>query len=162
MDAKHQTATFTFDKSVAPGSYKLAMAYTGKIETQPNGLFAIDYDTKSGKKRALYTQFENSDARRFIPSWDEPAYKATFDLTVTVPSDEMAVSNMPVASKTELGNGMAKVTFQPTPKMSTYLLFFGVGDFDRATTTSAAADLVQAARAADRRGRASSVMSASP
>ncbi|MEY2150557.1 M1 family metallopeptidase [Rhodanobacter sp. 115] len=136
VDAKHQTATFTFDKSVAPGSYKLAMAYTGKIETQPNGLFAIDYDTKSGKRRALYTQFENSDARRFIPSWDEPAYKATFDLTVTVPSDEMAVSNMPVASKTELGNGMAKVTFQPTPKMSTYLLFFGVGDFDRATTTS--------------------------
>jgi len=136
VDAKNQTATFTFDTSLAPGSYKLAMAYTGKIETQPNGLFAIDYDTKGGKKRALYTQFENSDARRFIPSWDEPAYKATFDLTVTVPADEMAVSNMPVASKTELGNGMARVSFQPTPKMSTYLLFFGVGDFDRATTTS--------------------------
>ncbi|MEP6900008.1 MAG: M1 family metallopeptidase, partial [Rhodanobacter sp.] len=136
VDAKAQTATFTFAKSIPAGSYKLAMVYTGKIETQANGLFAIDYDTKGGKKRALYTQFENSDARRFIPSWDEPAYKATFNLEVTVPSGEMAVNNMPAASKTDLGNGMTRVRFQPSPKMSTYLLFFGLGEFDRATTMS--------------------------
>jgi hypothetical protein len=57
VDDNTQTATFTFAKPIAPGSYKLAMAYTGKIGTQANGLFAIDYDTKAGKKRALYTQF---------------------------------------------------------------------------------------------------------
>jgi aminopeptidase N len=136
VDAAAQTATFTFAQPVPPGSYQLAMAYTGKIGTQANGLFAIDYDTKAGKQRALYTQFENSDARRFIPSWDEPAYKATFNLEVTVPSGDMAVSNMPAASKTDLGNGLTRVRFQPSPKMSTYLLFFGVGEFDRATTTS--------------------------
>jgi aminopeptidase N len=135
-DAESQTATFTFAKPIPAGSYKLTMAYSGKIGTQANGLFAIDYDTKAGKKRALYTQFENSDARRFIPSWDEPAYKATFNLDVTVPSGEMAVNNMPVASKTDLGNGMTRVRFQQSPKMSTYLLFFGLGEFDRATTTS--------------------------
>ncbi len=129
-----QTATFTFDKPIPVGSYKLAMSYTGKIGTQANGLFAIDYDTKAGKQRALYTQFENSDARRFIPSWDEPNYKATFNLSATVPSDQMAVSNMPVASKKDLGHGLSQVTFQPSPKMSTYLLFFGAGDFDRVTT----------------------------
>ncbi|SFS03660.1 aminopeptidase N [Dyella sp. OK004] len=133
VDAEKQTATFTFDKPLAKGSYKLAMNYTGKIGTQANGLFAIDYDTKAGKKRALYTQFENSDARRFIPSWDEPNYKATFSLDATVPSAEMAVSNMPVAKKSDVGNGLTKVEFQPSPKMSTYLLFFGLGDFDRAT-----------------------------
>jgi aminopeptidase N len=136
VDAAAQTATFTFAQPIPSGSYQLAMAYTGKIGTQANGLFAIDYDTKAGKKRALYTQFENSDARRFIPSWDEPAYKATFNLEVTVPSGDMAVSNMPAASKTDLGNGMARVRFQPSPKMSTYLLFFGTGEFDRVTTTS--------------------------
>jgi aminopeptidase N len=136
VDAAAQTATFTFAQPVPAGSYRLAMNYSGKIGTQANGLFAIDYDTKAGKKRALYTQFENSDARRFIPSWDEPAYKATFDLDVTVPSGEMAVNNMPVASKTDLGNGMTRVRFQQSPKMSTYLLFFGLGDFDRVTTTS--------------------------
>jgi aminopeptidase N len=134
VDAKAQTATFTFAQPVPAGEYKLALAYTGKIGTQANGLFAIDYDTKAGKKRALYTQFENSDARRFIPSWDEPAYKATFNLEATVPSADMAVSNMPAASKKDLGNGMTRVTFQQSPKMSTYLLFFGVGEFERATT----------------------------
>jgi aminopeptidase N len=102
VDEKAQTATFTFDHPLPVGPYKLAMTYTGKIGTQANGLFAINYDTKAGKKRALYTQFENSDARRLIPSWDEPAYKATFTLDVTVPSEDMAVSNMPAASKKDL------------------------------------------------------------
>jgi len=133
VDAKAQTATFAFTHPLPAGQYKLAMDYSGKIETQANGLFALDYDTKAGKKRALYTQFENSDARRFIPSWDEPNYKATFDLTATVPTDEMAVSNMPIVSKKDLGNGLTEVHFGESPKMSTYLLFFSVGDFERAT-----------------------------
>lgn len=136
VDAKAQTATFTFAKPLAAGEYRLSMIYAGKIGTQANGIFALDYDTKAGKKRALYTQFENSDARRFVPSWDEPNYKATFTLTATVPSDEMAVNNMPIASKKVLGNGMTQVTFEQSPKMSTYLLFFALGDFDRATTMS--------------------------
>jgi aminopeptidase N len=110
------------------------MDYTGKIGTQANGLFALDYATAAGQRRALYTQFENSDARRFIPSWDEPYHKATFDLTATVPTTQMAVSNMPVASRVEVGNGLTQVKFQTTPKMSTYLLFFGVGEFERAIT----------------------------
>jgi len=135
VDAKAQTATFTLSHPIPAGQYRLAMDYSGKVETQANGLFALDYDTKAGKKRALYTQFENSDARRFIPSWDEPNYKATFDLTATVPSDEMAVSNMPIASKKDLGNGLTEVHFGQSPKMSTYLLFFSVGDFERATET---------------------------
>jgi aminopeptidase N len=133
VDAAKQTATFSFDKPLPKGSYRLAMSYSGKIGTQANGLFAIDYDTKAGKKRALYTQFENSDARRFIPSWDEPNYKASFSLTATVPAGEMALSNMPVAKQSDAGNGLQTVEFQPSPKMSTYLLFFGLGDFDRAT-----------------------------
>jgi aminopeptidase N len=133
VDADAQTATFSFARPIAVGSYRLAMDYRGKIGTQANGLFAIDYATKAGNKRALYTQFENSDARQLIPSWDEPAFKTTFTLEATVPSALMAVSNMPVAKRTELGGGMARVRFQTSPKMSTYLLFFGLGDFERAT-----------------------------
>jgi aminopeptidase N len=134
VDADAQTVTFVFAKSIAPGRYRLAMKYTGKIGTQANGLFALDYDTKQGKKRALYTQFENSDARRFIPCWDEPAYKATFDLEVNVPAAQMAVSNMPLAATADVVGGTKTVRFATSPKMSTYLLFFGLGDFDRATT----------------------------
>src|SRR5690606_15883734 len=128
----NQTATFSFDKPLSPGHYTLATDYSGVINTQANGLFALDYPTESGNRRALFTQFENSDARRFIPSWDEPGYKATFDLVINVPEAEMAVSNMPVASTRELGNGLKQVVFQTTPKMSTYLLFVAAGDFERA------------------------------
>ncbi|MEO6154721.1 MAG: M1 family metallopeptidase, partial [Thermomonas sp.] len=133
VDAGNQTASFAFDKPLAPGSYTLSTDYTGVINTQANGLFSLDYQTESGKKHALYTQFENSDARRFIPSWDEPNFKATFDLVVNGPAGEMVVSNMPVASEEDTGNGMHRVVFQTSPKMSTYLLFLGMGAFDRAT-----------------------------
>jgi len=133
VDADAQTATFTFAHPVAPGTYRLALDYTGTIGTQAVGLFSLDYPDAQGRtQRALYTQFENSDARRMIPSWDEPAYKATFALDVTVPADQMAVSNMPVSATQALTGGRKRVTFATTPKMSTYLLFFALGDFERA------------------------------
>ncbi|MBS0457124.1 MAG: M1 family metallopeptidase [Proteobacteria bacterium] len=134
MDADAQTVTFVFDRPIAPGFYHLRMHYEGKIGTQANGLFALDYDTKDGKRRALYTQFENSDARRFIPCWDEPSYKATFFLMAIVPSAQMAVSNMPIRDSKDFGDGRKGVAFATSPKMSSYLLFFGLGDFERATT----------------------------
>jgi aminopeptidase N len=134
VDPAAQAATFTFAQPLPRGAYRLAIDYSGRIGTQAVGLFALDYDTPAGRKRALFTQFENSDARRFIPCWDEPAYRATFDLEAIVPSGEMAVSNMPVAQRTDLRNGTARVRFATSPRMSTYLLFFAVGDLDRATT----------------------------
>ena len=105
MDAAAQTATLKFGKSIPSGRYWLAIDYTGKIGTQANGLFAIDYDTAAGRKRALYTQFEAPDARRMLPSWDEPSYKATFTLEAIVPQGQTAVSNMPIAERVEAANG---------------------------------------------------------
>jgi aminopeptidase N len=131
QDTAQQTATFTFAAPIAPGVHRLSIDYAGRIYQQASGLFALDYDTPKGKARALFTQFENSDARRFVPSFDEPGQKATFKLTVTVPADLMAVSNMPVASSTPLAGGLKRVSFATTPKMSSYLLFFGLGDFER-------------------------------
>jgi aminopeptidase N len=141
VDPGAQTATFHFAQPVAKGSYKLALDYSGVIGTQAVGLFSLDYDTPGGKKRALYTQFENSDARRMIPSWDEPAYKATFALQALVPAGEMAVSNMPVTKSDTLPDGRTRVTFATTPKMSTYLLFFGLGEFERARATAEGTEL---------------------
>jgi len=133
VDDDAQTATFTFDQPIAPGMYHLAMDYTGVIGTQAVGLFSLDYPGADGKRqRALYTQFENSDARRMIPSWDEPAYKASFALDVVVPAAQMAISNMPAAQTETLPDGRKRVSFATTPKMSTYLLFFALGDFERA------------------------------
>ncbi|MEO8362011.1 MAG: M1 family metallopeptidase, partial [Vicinamibacteria bacterium] len=134
VNEETQTTTFTFASRIPVGQYKFAIEYAGKIGTQAVGLFALDYDTDGGPKRALYSQFENSDARRMIPSWDEPVYKATFALHATIPKGQMAVGNMPVAATTDVAPGKVKVDFKPSPKMSTYLLFFSVGEFDRITT----------------------------
>ncbi len=134
MDADEQTATLTFPRQLAPGAYRLTIAYSGKINTQANGLFALDYKNPQGaQKRALFTQFEPSDARRFVPSWDEPDYKATWDVTAVVPAGDMAVSNMPAARTEPLSGGTKRVTFARTPQMSSYLLFFGTGEFGRIT-----------------------------
>ena len=141
VDNAAQTASFVFDQPLKPGKYRLLTDYSGKIGTQANGLFALDYATPEGEKRGLYTQFENSDARRFVPSWDEPSHKATFDLTATVPAAQMAVSNMPVVERKELGNGLARVKFGTSPKMSTYLLFFSLGEFDRLAETEAGVEV---------------------
>jgi aminopeptidase N len=142
IDAQAQTATFRFERPLAPGQYKLALDYSGIIGTQAVGLFSLDYPGVDGKQqRALYTQFENSDARRMIPSWDEPAYKATFSLEAVIPAGQMAVSNMPAAGATTLPDGRQKVHFATSPKMSTYLLFFALGDFERATAQVAGTEV---------------------
>ena len=130
-DDKTETATFTFTHTLAPGHYALSLDYHGKIYRQASGLFALDYQTAAGSRRALFTQFENSDARRFVPCWDEPGRKATFSLTVIAPADQMALSNMPIAQTTALPGGLQRVRFQDTPKMSSYLLYLGLGDFER-------------------------------
>ncbi len=142
VDAAAQTATLDFGKPVQPGAYRLDIAYDGVINTQANGLFALDYTDNAGAaKRALFTQFEAPDARRFVPSFDEPSYKATFDLSAVIPTGQMAVGNMPVKASKDLGGGKTQVTFGTTPKMSSYLLFFGLGELDRATKMAGATEV---------------------
>jgi aminopeptidase N len=141
VDAARQTASFTVREPLAPGPARLELEYTGRIGTQAVGLFALDYPTAGGKRRALFTQFENSDARRMIPSWDEPSYKATFSLEAEVPAAELAVSNMPVESREPRGAGRELVRFQKSPKMSTYLLFFALGDLERATVVESGTEV---------------------
>jgi tricorn protease interacting factor F2/3 len=76
------------------------------------------------------TQFEESDARRAFPCMDHPARKATFDITIDIDPNLVAISNGAVKDQELLDNGKLRVTFEQTPKMSTYLVFFGVGEFE--------------------------------
>jgi aminopeptidase N len=141
LDARRQHATFTFAHALAPGHHTLRISYRGKINDQASGLFQLQHATPQGPATSLYTMFEDSDARRFVPSWDEPARRATFDLTVTVPADLMAIGNMPIASSQALPGNLKRVRFATTPKMSTYLLFFGLGDFERVHRDVAGVDV---------------------
>jgi aminopeptidase N len=64
FDNERETATLTFPKPVSAGRHTLSIDYSGKINQHASGLFALDYEAANGKKNALFTQFENSDARR--------------------------------------------------------------------------------------------------
>jgi aminopeptidase N/DNA-binding beta-propeller fold protein YncE len=132
QDAERQQLTLIAGALIQPGEHTLSIDYHGRIYQQPAGLFALDYETPKGKRRALYTQFEATDARRFVPCWDEPGSKAVFVLSAVVPSGLMAVSNMPIASTQPLSGELQRVNFAPSPRMSSYLLFFALGDFERA------------------------------
>jgi aminopeptidase N len=124
---EQQLTTVTLTKP-ATGLHTLSFSYSGKIEAQPLGLFAQKY-TKPGGGRAvlLSTQFEATDARRMFPCWDEPAFRAYFRLTVTVPKSWATVGNMPIAHRTVHGES-ATVSFQRSPKMPSYLVEFTGGD----------------------------------
>jgi aminopeptidase N len=153
-DAETQTVTFHFGSRLAPGRYRLAIDYSGKIYTQAAGFFALDYQADGADKRALFTQFEASDARRLFPGWDEPQFRTPYDLSVVVPAGDQAIGNMPTATRTHQADGTDLVTFQTTPPMSSYLLFLGVGAFDRITTRAAGTEIgVVTRRGAGEQGR---------
>jgi aminopeptidase N len=81
------------------------------------------------RKLMLGTQFEATDARRFFPCWDEPLFRARFQLTVVVPENWLAVSNMPIESEKKVAGGK-EVRFAATPPMSSYLNVFVAGELD--------------------------------
>ncbi len=119
----------------ATGLHTLSFSYIGKIETQPQGLFAQKYTKPDGAKGTLLsTQMEATDARRMFPCWDEPAFRAVFRLTATVPASWAAVANMPITRR-EVHAGTAKVSFQPSPKMPSYLVVFTAGDLREVAAT---------------------------
>jgi aminopeptidase N len=112
----------------AVGLHTLSFSYRGKIETQPQGLFAQKYSKPAGGEGLLLsTQMEATDARRMFPCWDEPAFRAYFTLTVTVPAAWATVSNMPISHRAVHGD-LATVRFQRSPKMSSYLVEFSGGE----------------------------------
>src|SRR2546427_5336994 len=102
----------------------LEVDYKGKVSESLTGFYKAPY----GDKYVLTTHFEAGHARRLLPCIDHPAYKADFKLTVRTRNDLSVISNMPVESEKKEGN-MKTVTFQKTPKMSTYLLYLGIGRF---------------------------------
>jgi aminopeptidase N len=133
LDAASETATLTFPKALGAGAHRLRIGFTARINAFGRGLFFVDYPTDNGVKRMLSSQLEPADARRIFPCWDEPAFKATFALTVTVPRTFLAVSNMPVAREEPVAPDKKQVAFAPTPKMSSYLFVFAAGELERLT-----------------------------
>ncbi len=131
IDPAAQTATLTFPRAIGPGAHKLAISFTSHINEFGQGLFYVEYPVSGGRRRMIATQLEPTDARRIFPCWDEPAFKARFEPTVTLPEKFFAVSNMPITRQETLPGGLERVSFGATPPMSSYLFVLVAGDLER-------------------------------
>ncbi|AOK58080.1 M1 family metallopeptidase [Burkholderia ubonensis] len=140
--------------TIAPGSYSLHMEWSGIINfktyddpvnhtggscgddpypgcSAAEGVFRVDLKATDGTTSgAILTQGETNLARQWFPGWDEPAFRPTYEVTAEVPQNWRVVSNGAEKPSTNVGGGYKLVSFEKTPPMPQYLVFFGGGLFD--------------------------------
>ncbi len=124
-DAKLEQATFTVDKEMPAGDAKVSIKYTGHLNDKLRGFYLSTY---KGKKYEV-SQMEATDARVAFPCFDEPAYKATFDITAIVDKGDTAISNGKIVADTAGPGDKHTIKFSTSPKMSSYLVALTVGDW---------------------------------
>ncbi len=130
-DEKMERATLGFDAELTPGPYTIGAEFTGILNDQLRGFYRSTFTDDDGVEHVIATtQFESTNARRAFPCFDEPAFKASFGVTLIVPEGEFVVSNGPTISEINLGDGLKQVLFEDTMVMSTYLVAFIVGPFE--------------------------------
>ncbi|HJT81209.1 MAG TPA: M1 family metallopeptidase [Chthoniobacterales bacterium] len=131
LDKKQELLTLVLPSELSAGQHAIGLTFRGKINQQGQGLFYASYQEHGtgAKKNVLGTQFEPTDARRLFPCWDEPIFRARFQLTVVIPRDWVAVSNMPVEAESE-GNLGKEIRFAMSPPMSSYLNVLAAGELE--------------------------------
>ena len=112
------------------GNHIVCINFSGNITDAMHGLYPC-YFTHDGVKKQLFaTQFESHHAREVFPCVDEPAAKAEYDLTLVTQTGITVLGNMPVKSEEENGDSLT-TTFEKTPRMSSYLLAFVIGELHK-------------------------------
>ena len=129
-NTKAETATFTFKNKIPKGKAKLSIVFSGIISDGLRGFYRSHYTEDGVKKKIATTQFEATDARRAFPCFDEPAHKAEFHVSLIVPNSYTAISNTLPTKIAEHEAGYQIINFEKTPRMSTYLLAFIIGEFE--------------------------------
>ncbi|MGP8109666.1 MAG: M1 family metallopeptidase [Thermoplasmata archaeon] len=114
-------------QGIPRGTGSVTIDYSGTIDDR--GLRGF-YSSPLGAGRLFSTYFEPAGARRLLPCLDRPAEKGIFTIDVTAPAGLTVISNMPTEATEELPEGRKRVRFTPTPPMSTYLLFVGIGPLE--------------------------------
>jgi puromycin-sensitive aminopeptidase len=132
LDEPNERATVALPRPLNPGRWRLRLTFSGALNDKLHGFYRSTYKDESGRTKVLAsTQFESTDARRAFPCWDEPAFKAVFQVTLVVDPGLTAISNAAVVREfPEPGTGKKEVVFADTIKMSTYLVAFIVGEFE--------------------------------
>jgi aminopeptidase N len=126
-DKDKETVVLSVEKALSAGPGTVHITYAGTLNSEMRGFYLGKDD--QGRKYAA-TQFESTDARRAFPSFDEPGYKATFDITTVADKGQVAISNSKVSSDTPGPGDRHTVRFATTPKMSPYLAALVVGNFE--------------------------------
>jgi aminopeptidase N len=122
-----EQATLTVAEELQPGPASIHIKFTGILNDKLRGF----YLARTKERNYATTQFENTDARRAFPSFDEPAIKAKFDIALIIDKGDTAISNGKIISDTPgPGEGKHTLQFSTTPQMSTYLVAMAVGDFE--------------------------------
>lgn len=125
---ENEMVVLAVEKPLAAGAAAtIHITYTGILNNEMRGFYLGKDD--QGRKYAA-SQFEATDARRAFPGFDEPGYKATFDITAVAPKGDVAISNSKVSSDTPGPGDSHTVKFETTPKMSSYLAALVVGQFE--------------------------------
>ena len=127
---KSETVNFLFPKLISKRKIKLTLVFKGILNDKMRGFYRSRYLLGDKEHHMATTQFEATDARRAFPCFDEPAHKAVFHVSLIIEKGKTAISNTLPVSVGEHDAGYQIVKFSPTPKMSTYLLAFIVGDFE--------------------------------
>ena len=127
LDKEKEMATLTVPNQIPAGPATIHIKYTGILNNEMRGFYRGKDD--HGRKYAA-TQFESTDARRAFPCFDEPAYKATFDITLIADKGLTAIANTSAVSDTAGPGKKHTVRFSTSPKMSSYLVAFAVGNFE--------------------------------
>jgi len=132
-DEKRETITIYFPRTLPLRDSLLIIYFDGKLNDKMHGFYRSEYTANGEKRFMATTQFEATDARRAFPCFDEPAIKAGFEITLIIPRNLTAISNMPIKENWDILPGdknLKAVKFAETPVMSTYLLAFMAGEFE--------------------------------
>ncbi|HSX47957.1 MAG TPA: M1 family metallopeptidase [Candidatus Nanoarchaeia archaeon] len=126
-----QTVAFGASQLLTAGRHELLVKFSGKLRDDLRGFYRSSYETDSQERWLATTQFEATDARACFVCIDEPAAKAIFETVLVIPKNLTAISNTNIVAERPAGDELKSVHFAPTPKMSTYLVAFLVGEFER-------------------------------
>ena len=130
MEPEERRVHFASPVLLEPGPYTVSTRFSGVLNDLLLGFYRSRYVDDDGNEHTIATtHFEETDARRAFPCFDEPDMKAVFGITLVVPKEMFAVSNARQISSEDLPDGTRRVRFADTMKMSTYLVAFVVGPF---------------------------------
>lgn len=122
-------------ENLPAGSHLVVIGFSGRITDAMHGMYPCYFEHDGVKKELIATQFESHHAREVFPCIDEPEAKATFEVTLTTEKDVTVLGNMPVKLQRE-EDGKLLTIFDKTPRMSSYLLAWVVGEMHKKTATT--------------------------